>query len=147
MESKETKAITFFRSGFNCAQAVVSAFSDELAFDKELALKIACGFGGGMGRLQETCGAVTGSFMILGVYNSKIYSGNQDRKDRTYSMVQEFAKAFIEIHGTINCKSLLGCDLKTEEGHSHFKENKLNELVCEKCISDSIRIIDDIIIK
>jgi C_GCAxxG_C_C family probable redox protein len=62
MEKKEDKAIGLFKSGLNCAQSVLTAYAEELDFDKNLALSISCGFGGGMGRLQETCGAVTGSF-------------------------------------------------------------------------------------
>ena len=65
----EEKAIESFRSGLNCSQAVVTAYSEQLNYDDKLALSISCGFGGGMGRLQETCGAVTGSFMVLGIYN------------------------------------------------------------------------------
>lgn len=72
-KSREEKAIEPFRAGLNCAQAVLAAYSDDLNFDKNLALNISCGFGGGMGRIQETCGAVTGSFMVLSIYNGKKY--------------------------------------------------------------------------
>ena len=67
----EEKAIRSFKSGLNCAQAVLTSYSDELKFDNNMALSVACGFGGGMGRLQETCGAVTGSFMVLGIHTVK----------------------------------------------------------------------------
>ncbi len=67
MKSKEEIAVESFRSGLNCAQSVVAAYADEMSFDRNLALSISCGFGGGMGRLQETCGAATGAFMILGI--------------------------------------------------------------------------------
>ena len=139
------KAITTFRSGLNCAQAVLTAYSDELNFDNNLALSVSCGFGGGMGRLQETCGAVTGSFMVLGIYNCKKFSDNKERKEATYSMIQEFSKIFIQINGTTDCLSLLKCDLKTEEGNRFAKENNLFGTICEKCISDSIGILEEII--
>ena len=80
--AKEKKAISSFKNGLNCAQSVVSAYTDEMKFDPGLALSLSCGFGGGMGRLQETCGAVTGSFMILGIHNCKKYQDNKDRKIR-----------------------------------------------------------------
>jgi len=139
------KAITTFRSGLNCAQAVLTAYSDELNFDNNLALSVSCGFGGGMGRLQETCGAVTGSFMVLGIYNCKKFSDNKERKEATYSMIQEFSKIFIQINGTTDCLSLLKCDLKTEEGNRYAKDNNLFGTVCEKCISDSVSIINKLI--
>jgi C_GCAxxG_C_C family probable redox protein len=147
MKSKQDKAISSFRSGLNCAQSVVTAYSDSLNFDKNLALGISCGFGGGMGRLQETCGAATGSFMVLGIYNCNLYSDNKERKEKTYAMVQKFSKEFKAIHGVMDCKSLLNCDLKTEEGHRYAIENKLFDSICEKCITDSIGIIDDLIEK
>ncbi len=90
----------------NCAQAVVIAFSDELDFDREMAARISCGFGGGMGRLQETCGAATGSFMVLGIHvgESIPITGTEKRKhmrafrnsarDSNQSMVYSTASHF-----------------------------------------------------
>jgi C_GCAxxG_C_C family probable redox protein len=145
MESTENKAIASFKTGLNCAQAVLTAYSDDLNFDNDLALSISCGFGGGMGRLQETCGAVTGSFMVLSIYNSKKFTDNKDKKEETYSMIQEFSNNFTSIHGSMDCKSLLNCDLKTKEGQQYIEENNLTEKVCEKCISDSIGIIEELL--
>lgn len=145
MKSKVDKAIDSFRSGLNCAQSVVSAYTDELNVDNRLAMSISCGFGGGMGRLQETCGAVTGAFMVIGIYNCKKYSDNKDRKEESYAMIQRFSDKFKSINGATDCKTLINCDLKTEEGHRYAKENNLFEKVCEKCISDSVGIIEELI--
>lgn len=142
MESIEEKAIRTFRSGLNCAQAVVTAYAEEMKFDNNMALSVSVGFGGGMGRLQETCGAVTGSFMVLGIFNCKKLTDNNDRKEATYSMIQKFSQEFKLINGTTDCLELLKCDLKTEEGNRYAKENNLFGTVCEKCISDSVRIIN-----
>jgi C_GCAxxG_C_C family probable redox protein len=142
MNLKEEKVIRTFKSGLNCAQAVLTAYSDELNFDNSLALSVSCGFGGGMGRLQETYGAVTGSYMVLGIYNCKKFADNKDRKEETYSMIQKFSENFKQLNGTTNCKSLLKCDLRTEEGQRYAKEHNLFETICEKCIKDSIRIVD-----
>jgi C_GCAxxG_C_C family probable redox protein len=142
---EQDKAIGTFRSGFNCAQSVLTAYSDELAFDNSLASCISCGFGAGMGRLQETCGAITGSFMVLGIHNGNKYSDNSERKEKTYAMIQQFSERFKSINGALDCKSLIKCDLKTEEGYRFAKENKLFDTLCEKYIVDSIEIIDGII--
>ena len=139
------KAIESFRSGLNCAQAVIGAYSDKLGIDKDLALSVSCGFGAGMGRIQRTCGAVTGSYMVLGIHNCKKVTDNKIRKEITYAMVQTFAGRFIQIHGTSECIELLNCDLKSEEGNLFAKENNLFVTVCEKCISDSISIVNDLI--
>lgn len=147
MNIKKEKALDTFRSGLNCAQAVLTAYSEDLNFDESLALNISCGFGGGMGRLQETCGAVTGSFMVLGIYNGNKFDDNKDKKEESYSMIQKFSEKFKLTHHTMDCKSIINCDLKTEAGQLYAKENNLFETVCEKCISDSITILGELIIK
>jgi C_GCAxxG_C_C family probable redox protein len=141
----EEKAIASFRAGLNCSQAVFSAYADELNIDNDLALSVSCGFGGGMGRLQETCGAVTGSYMVLGVQTCKNLIDKKERKELTYSVVQEFSRKFRKLNGSTNCMDLLKCDLKTQEGNSFAKEHNLFGTVCEKCISDAIKIIEGII--
>jgi C_GCAxxG_C_C family probable redox protein len=147
MEQKEQKAVESFKSGLNCAQAVLTAYSDDLGFDKSLASMISCGFGGGMGRLQETCGAVTGSFMVLGIHYCKKYTDNKDRKEKTYAAIQSFDRKFKSIYNTTSCKTLLNCDLKTEEGQKFHKEQNQGELICSKCIADAVRIVNELIEK
>jgi C_GCAxxG_C_C family probable redox protein len=141
----EKKAIETFRAGLNCAQAVLTAYSENLGFDINLALRISCGFGAGMGRIQETCGAVTGSFMVLGIYNCSKIEGNQERKEATYAMVQKFNKSFKKIHKTTDCLALLNVDLKTVQGHDYAIKNNLFGTVCEKCIKDSVKIVNQLI--
>jgi C_GCAxxG_C_C family probable redox protein len=144
MKPTKDYLINSFQSGLNCAQSVLASYSEELGFDKNLALNISCGFGGGMGRLQETCGAVTGAFMVIGIYNSDRCSDIRKRKEKTYLMIRDFNKRFISIHKTTNCKLLLNCDLKTEEGQKFAIDNRLYETVCGKCMYDSISIINDL---
>ncbi len=145
MKPHEQKAIDAFKSGLNCAQAVITAYSDNMKFDYKQALCLSCGFGAGMGRLQETCGAVTGAFMIIGFYNCQKFSDNKERKSETYSMVREFAARFKEKKGCTDCSTLLRCDLKTEEGQDFFKDNNLHEKICDRCVLDAIAIVDELI--
>jgi C_GCAxxG_C_C family probable redox protein len=145
MESIKDKAIVNFKSGLNCAQSVLLAYTGKYGIDDHLALGLACGFGGGMGRLQKTCGAVTGAFMVLGAYNCSKYADNKERKAKTYAMVQDFHTRFKNIYETSDCIDLLKCDLNTEEGRKFHAENNQHELVCEKCIGDAIKLIDEII--
>jgi C_GCAxxG_C_C family probable redox protein len=140
----EEKAVETFRSGLNCSQAVLNAFSEKLDIDNNLAVAVSCGFGGGMGRLQETCGAVTGAYMVLGVHSCKKSTDNKVRKELAYSKVQKFSKKFKEINGSTDCMDLLKCDLNTEEGNKYAKEHNLFGTICEKCILDSIRIIEEL---
>lgn len=98
--NKEEKAEALFASGCNCAQAVFTAFADEFGMDEELARRVACGLGGGVGRMREVCGAVTGAAMVLGMRNGP-------DKTVTYPTVQEFCAKFKEECGSIICRELL----------------------------------------
>lgn len=147
MNIKAEKAKESFRSGLNCAQSVLIAYTEEFKIDTKTALSLSCGFGGGMGRLQGTCGAVTGSFMVLGLYNCKKYPDNRERKEGSYAMIQRFDGKFKSIYGTTDCKTLINCDLRTEEGRKYVADNNLHEKICEKCIEDSISIIEELIEK
>jgi C_GCAxxG_C_C family probable redox protein len=145
MGTIQEEAIQAHVDGLNCSQAVLTTYSKKLSFDKDFAASIACGFGGGMGRLQETCGAVTGGFMVLGISTCKKYPGTKDRKDHSYSLVQQFAGKFKAMNGSLDCKTLLKCDLNTAEGQKFMKDNNLSQKVCNKCIADSISIIEELV--
>jgi C_GCAxxG_C_C family probable redox protein len=137
MKRKE-KALRYFSDGYNCAQSVLMACAGE----GDSALRIASAFGGGMGRLQKTCGAVTGAYMYFGMmYGPGDVSTDSDKK-RVYDKVKAFNMMFIERNGTDQCSELLGEDLNTSEGRAKINELDLHSRVCEKCIADAIDIID-----
>ncbi|MCK9412478.1 MAG: C-GCAxxG-C-C family protein [Prolixibacteraceae bacterium] len=144
MEPNAEKAISLFKAGYNCAQSVLISFKEDLGFDENLASCISVGFGGGMGRLQEKCGAVTGAFMVIGLYSSKLYEDNLSRKNHSYALIQQFDQKFREIYQTTQCSELLQCDLRSDDGHAYAVENKLFEKVCQKCIADAIGIVKEL---
>ena len=145
MISKKTKAIEAFKTGMNCAQSVLLAYSDELKFDDNLAFQITSGFGGGMGRLQKTCGAVTGAFMVIGIHNCGKYPNHDLQTYNNRAMIQEFNRKFLSKHNSTDCSELMACNMNTEEGRDYAKENRLKEIVCEKCVADSIDIVNTLI--
>jgi C_GCAxxG_C_C family probable redox protein len=145
MNNLTQNALNSFSDGLNCAQSVVTAYSERLQFDKNFAGMMSAGFGGGMGRMQGTCGAVTGSYMVLGIHNSKKYREITEIKENTNKMVQEFAGRFSKFYGTLDCSKLLNCDINTEEGKKIYEDNHLKETVCKRCIADSIAIIEELI--
>lgn len=147
MNEKRIAAIQAFESGFNCAQSVVMAYQEELGFDENQAMQMAVGFGGGMGRLQEKCGAVTGAFMVLGMFSSLEHTDNLSRKNRSYGLIQQFDQRFTAIHQTTQCRQLLNCDLRTDDGHAFAVDNKLFQKICQKCIADAIDLVDDLVKK
>lgn len=145
MKEINEKAIYSFYNGMNCAQSVLTAYADHLNFDPDLALSVSAGFGGGIGKMQKTCGAVTGSFMVLGISNSKRYVENIDARNATNEMIQKFTVDFTTLHGSLDCKALLNCDFTTEEGEKRFVDEDMKKNICSKCISDSIKLIEEIV--
>ena len=98
-----------FLKGFNCAQSVVAAFADLFPdADVNQLLKVAASFGGGMGRLRMTCGAVTGMFMLAGLVNGSNTPGNQEARAQNYALVQQLAAQFKEENDSLICEQLLG---------------------------------------
>jgi len=143
MERSE-QAKEHFLSGYNCAQSVVLSFADDLKYSKELALKISAGFGGGMGKQQETCGAVTGAIMVLGLLKGEEVNNNDELKAEAYSSVKELSREFTAAYNTTSCRELIGCDLNTPEGSAKFKEEKLMENVCAGCVAKAVQIVEAI---
>jgi C_GCAxxG_C_C family probable redox protein len=143
---KEKEALEYFRNGFNCAQSVFAPFAKENGISEAQALKIAGGFGGGMGRLQATCGAVTGAYMVIGVKHGKsLGDEGNEKREKTYVLVKIFDAEFRKKFSTTSCRELLQCDLNTEEGKKHFAENKLGEKVCERCVQEAVTIVEKIL--
>lgn len=145
--SKQEIAIESFNSGFNCAQSVVKAFSKELEIDEIQALNMSSGFGAGMGRLQKTCGAVTGSYMVIGLHNSLAIQVQENRFDLSSKMIQDFESQFIEKHGTTSCGELINCDFNSAEGQKKFREENIKEVICEKCVSNAVVLLEKIVKK
>jgi C_GCAxxG_C_C family probable redox protein len=143
---KSEAAAEKFRSGYNCAQSVLWAFSDEFGMDSDVLLRIACGFGGGIARRQEICGAVSGGIMALGLKYGQGEGKDRPYTENTYVKAQEFIKRFEAIHGTCNCKQLLlDNDLTTPEGKKNIEENNLREKVCKCCVRTAVEIVEDMV--
>ena len=94
------QAVSCFKSGLNCSQSILSTYAEDFGLDRGVALKLAAGFGGGMGRMMGTCGAVTGAFMVLGLKHGPVSANDQQGKETAYERVREFAKRFQARNGT-----------------------------------------------
>ncbi|UCB46514.1 MAG: C_GCAxxG_C_C family protein [Spirochaetota bacterium] len=143
--NNEITAVSSFNSGFNCAQAVLAAFCERYGLDKSEAVKVACGFGGGMGRMANVCGAVSGAFMVLGLRYCSSGDDLKSSKEETYSKVREFTDRFKVLHGSIICKEILGCDISSENGMRKAKEEGLFESKCSELVRDSAKILKKMI--
>jgi len=133
-----------FAEGFNCSQAVFSAYADDLRLDDAAALKIASGFGGGMGRMAETCGAVTGAMMVLGLRHGGA-TPDREAKERVYAKIREFAGRFKARNGVLLCRDLLSCDISTPEGFEAAKAKGLLTTLCPKYVQDAVEILEEML--
>ncbi len=133
--AKGEKAKALFKEGYNCAQAVFGAFAEELGLEFETAMKLSSGFGGGMGRLREVCGAVSGMFMVFDMKYGYTSPTDSKAKMELYSHIQNLAKEFEQDNGSIICKELLGLTEKKSEPtpekrtDEYYKKRPCAELV------------------
>ena len=137
-------ALEEFGSGLNCSQAVLAEYADELGLGVDTALRIACGFGGGMGRMGGTCGAVTVAFMVIGLKACTPDSRDALTKARTYALVQSFAQEFEARHDSISCRELLGCDISTPQGFDEAKQSGVLDERCPRFVRDAVDILEEI---
>lgn len=108
IEARVKRGVELFKSGYNCAQAVVGAFADLYGVPQDVALRMSASFGGGMGRMRLTCGAASGMFLLAGLENGCATTESPQKRAENYALVQELAAEFKEVNGSLTCAELLG---------------------------------------
>ncbi|MBO7231158.1 MAG: C_GCAxxG_C_C family protein [Bacteroidaceae bacterium] len=108
MEDRIEKAVNLFKEGYNCSQSVVAAFADLYGFTNEQALKMSASFGGGIGRMRQTCGAACGLFLLAGLETGSTEGKDREGKEANYKVVQQLAEEFRKRNGSLICAELLG---------------------------------------
>jgi C_GCAxxG_C_C family probable redox protein len=141
-------ADSYHDRGFGCSQSVLGAFCEDYGMDPITALKISTGFGSGMGRLCQVCGALTGGFMVLGLKYGKVNSDGSKygpATETTYALVSELARRFEETNGSILCRELIGLDLSVAENRAYAKEQNLFDIRCGKYVRDVVGLLEDLL--
>jgi len=138
---KSQSALENFKT-LNCAQSVLLSFAHELNLDEMTAKKITLGFGGGM-VMAETCGAVTGAYMVLGLKAQSGTKTMQEMKTETKLAVRQFNELFVAKHGSLKCKKLLGVDISTPEGAELANTNNLYNTVCTELVASATDILEE----
>jgi C_GCAxxG_C_C family probable redox protein len=143
--SKAENAGAIFRKGFNCSQAVLAAFAEEFGLDPVMAYRVAAAFGGGMGHMGETCGAVTGAFMVIGLkYGMTVADGSQSHHD-AFHQVRAFSKKFKELNGSIVCREILGVDINDREAFREAVKKGIPQKICPKMVQDAAEIVESML--
>ena len=135
------QALDAFNSGYNCAQSVVKAYAEVFGFDEDQALAFSSGFGGGMGGMQGTCGAVTGAYMVLGMFCAAKHKDNHERKACSGALIRAFHQQFVARNNTDECRILLSQDSSVKAG----ERAKLHLSVCDGYIVDAVEIINGLL--
>ncbi len=118
----KAEAVKLFNEGYNCSQAVLGAFCEQFRLERETALTLASGFGGGMGCMSQTCGALTGAMMVIGLKYGSADAADKTAKMQNYRKVKDLAEEFKLQTGSMICSDLLGFDMKTKEGQLAAKQ-------------------------
>jgi C_GCAxxG_C_C family probable redox protein len=140
--SKVAAAAQLFRDGCACSQAILAVYGEPLGLDRATALRISAGFAGGM-RLGETCGAMTGAIMVMGLRYAGENCDQSDGRADLYARVVEFADRFRRQNGSCICRDLLGCDISTPDGMKQARAQNLFKTKCVELVESAATILEE----
>ena len=144
--ARKEKAAELFESGYNCAQAVILAFSDLTELDEKTLARLGSSFGGGMGRLREVCGAVSGMFAVAGLLYGYDGAEGGTEKAEHYARIQQLARRFSEKNGSIICRELLGLEKKTDTPEPEARTAEFyKKRPCRELVGDAAEILEGFI--
>jgi C_GCAxxG_C_C family probable redox protein len=140
------QAQTYFSQGYLCSQSILMAYGPLFNLERDMAARIAAPFGAGVARRGETCGAVSGACMVLGLKNGHTSAVDSDAKERTYRAVQEFISQFQLKFGSIKCSQLLELDISTPEMLEEARDRQLFTILCPGYVSHAAELLDKLIL-
>jgi C_GCAxxG_C_C family probable redox protein len=143
--TKSDEAYRCFMSRFTCSAAVFSAFSEELGLDPDTAKRVACGFGAGISKTGNICGAVSGAIMVIGLKYGKTQAGNEAATEKTRAVTRRFINEFTAKNGSVNCTDLLGYDLSDPEAYAAARDSGIFTEKCPAMVRDAAEILEKIL--
>lgn len=151
VEERVERAQQYFKAGYNCAQAVVMAFDDVMQMSPEELARLAAPFGGGMGRMREVCGTVSGMAFLAGAIKPSADPSNLEERKNNYALVQTFAQKFREENGDIVCRRLLGLEPAVERTETAMPSERTQEYYrkrpCSEYVGCAARIVAEYLAK
>ena len=137
----------YFMEGSNCSESTLLGISEAIGIKCKFIPQIASGFGGGLGRHGEVCGAISGSVMAIGLVYGRKDTKDREAKEKIYGIVDEYLKKFKEKYGTLSCRELIGCDMLTPEGLKKIKDEKVHVNICAPIVEfaerEALKLIKD----
>ncbi|MBI4843025.1 MAG: C_GCAxxG_C_C family protein [Nitrospirae bacterium] len=137
-------ATALFKDGHDCSQTLLAVFGDVTGMDKETALKLGSAFAGGIGKTGETCGAVTGALMVIGLVHGSADPRDKDTREKLYELVNGFIRKFREMNASTLCREIIGHDIKLI-GSLSSEERKEVHKKCVKSVEEAVRILEEIL--
>jgi len=138
-------ALDLFQQNFNCCQSILGAFGPELGLDSTMAMKLGAGFSAGIAYRGETCGAVIGSCLIIGLVKGSDDPANDLAEQLTYSGIKDFMAEFKTKLGDTSCSQLLQTDISTAEGFAYAHESGLFKQRCPKFVGEAAIILESLL--
>jgi C_GCAxxG_C_C family probable redox protein len=143
--NRSGRAIELFAKGWNCNQSVLASWSPDFGVTEELSFKIGLGYGGGMGRMGKTCGAVTGAYTAIGLWVAGQSDDIPTQKKIAAEKVQEFNRLFIEKYGKLECRELLGYDFSIPQEADLIHVKKLTATLCPEFVGGASDLLDKVL--
>jgi len=143
--TKADDAHRSFLKRFTCSAAVFSAFAPDLGLDAETAKKIACGFGAGISKTGNICGAVSGAIMVIGLKYGKCVEGDDAATEKTRGLTRQFITEFTRKNGSISCTELLGYNLSSPDEYAAASESGIFLEKCPALVRDAADILENIL--
>lgn len=140
--TKADEAADLFNQGFICSQAVLSVFAPDVGLKRETALRIAQGFGAGMARTDDICGAIAGAVMVIGLRYGATQADDRAAREKTYAVVNEFIKKFKQRNGTVSCTALLGYNLSDPDQRTEAHDSGVVPERCPGFVRDAVEILE-----
>ncbi|ABN52630.1 C_GCAxxG_C_C family protein [Acetivibrio thermocellus ATCC 27405] len=146
LNGKSERAVELFKEGYNCSQAVLAAYCEDVGIDMKTALMIASPFGGGIGRLREVCGAASAMFMIAGLKYGYVDPKDMNAKKEHYELVQKLVERFKEENGSIICRELLGLNVVHDKPEPEKRtEGYYKKRPCAEIVRSAAEIVDELL--
>ncbi|MDP3397005.1 MAG: C-GCAxxG-C-C family protein [Methanoregula sp.] len=144
--TKSDEAMKIFSTGITCSASVFSVFARDLNLEEKMARKIACGFGAGISRTGNICGAVSGAIMVIGLkYGKEVPGDDGGATEKTRALTRQFIQEFTHKHGSVKCTGILGHNLSVQAEYDGAAKANLFKTKCPACVRDAVEILERIL--